>query len=198
MSDQEQPKPKSTVRRIAGIVTALAALVLVLILAFSIFERVEKGNRAREGLARIDAEREAREAADPSSPTQSAPATSMAPSGALRISVSEILRRYEANRRDAEQFLGQQPIEVSGELASSTTMSQTSVPLVAVSEDGGLLTFATGDVRTSATAAVVADQRARSAQLAAGATVTLLCQSITFVEADYGSARLASCAIVGN
>jgi hypothetical protein len=157
MNDQNaiEKKPVSLVRRIAWIVTIIAAIVLALLVAFVVAEKYAKNKAARESL---------RESSEQSVMSAKPEYTA---TGALRISAADLLHRVQADKQAAQILLNQSTIEMHGNLTVENP----------VGLNGSSLNFQTDDRAIPIIASIDTASQAKAAKLSSAAIVTVRCRA---------------------
>jgi tRNA_anti-like len=175
MNDQDtvQQTPPSKVRRVAGIITIIAAVVLALVVGFVVMEKNAK-NKAMIASLNAVAEQNARLATPEYTAT-----------GALRISAAELLRRVQADKQAAQILMNKSAIEMHGNLTVEN----------GVGLNGTSLNFQTDDRAVPVTAGIDAAYQAQAAKLAGAAQVTVRCGSANIFT---DSPMLMTCSIIEN
>jgi hypothetical protein len=157
MNDQKtiEKKPVSLVRRIAGIVTIIAAIVLALVVAFVVTEKLAKEEAARKYSQEIDQQMVM--SAKPE----------YTDTGALRISAADLLIRVQADKQAAQTLLNQSTIEMHGNLTVENP----------VGLNGSSLNFQTNTRAIPILASIDTASQAKAAKLEGANIVTVRCRA---------------------
>jgi hypothetical protein len=159
MNDQKsiEKKPVSLVRRIAWIITIIAAIVLALVVAFVVSDRYLRDKAASARLREITAESESVLSVKPE----------YTATGALRISAADLLRRVQVDKQATQILLDRSTIEIHGKLTAENP----------VGYNGSSVNFQTDDPAIPITAGIDTAFQAKAAKLSSAATVTVRCRA---------------------
>jgi hypothetical protein len=157
MNDQKtiEKKPVSLVRRIAGIVTIIAAIVLALVVFFVVTESYMKRKAAIEFSQEMSDQRVMNE-----KPEYTA-------TGALRIPAADLLSRVRADKQAAQILLNQSTIEMHGNLTVENP----------VGLNGTSLNFQTDDREIPILANIDTASQAKAAKQEGANIVTVRCRA---------------------
>jgi tRNA_anti-like len=164
MNDQKtiEKKPVSLVRRIAWIVTIIAAIVLALVVAFVVTENLAKDEAARKFSQEMDQKRVM--SAKPE----------YTDSGALRIYAADLLIRVQADKQAAQTLLNQSTIEMHGNLTVENP----------VGLNGSSLNFQTNTRAIPILANIDTASQAKAAKLEGANIVTVRCRASNVLAAQ--------------